>query len=237
MSSREALDDVAAVGHHQQLPAGGEGAALLGGVGALDTGPRLEQADRRGAGLLAHRNEEALVRLGVDDHALVHDHVLLQRAFEVVAEGGVRAVGEHVAIVGLHEGAVADRVALDLRADGDDTGTGLVARHGRGFSGHVAGDRGQLGRAQERLHFTLARVRGEGVQQLGVAEADAGGLDLAQDLRGSGLRYGLLGVQARLVRGHDLDRVLGLGDIGHESITWPPVTGNACPVSYCCETR
>ena len=233
----EPLDDAAALGHHQQLAAGRERASLLSGVGAFDAGPRLEQSHRGRAGLFAHGDEEAFVCLGVDDDALVHEHVLLQRALEVVAEGGVGGGGEHVAIVGLHQGPVADLVALHLRADRHHAGTGLVAGHGRGVTGHVAGDRRQLVRTQEREHLALARVRGEGMQQLGVAEADAGGLDLAQDLGGTRHRHRLGGVERDLVGGHDLDRVLRLGDIGHESITWPPVTGNACPVSYCCATR
>ena len=121
---------MAGVGYHQQLAAGLERASLLGGVGALDAGPRLQQADRRGAGLLAHGDEEALLRLGVDDHALVHQRVLLERALEVVAERGVGAGREHVPVVGLHEGAVADLVVLDLGADSHDPSAGLVAGHG-----------------------------------------------------------------------------------------------------------
>ena len=75
------------------------------------------------------------------------------------------------------------------------------------------------------------------MQQLGVAEADAGGLDLAQDLGGTQLRHRLGRVEPGLVGGDDLDRVLGRWDVGHDSITWPPVTGKAWPVSYCWATR
>ena len=228
---------MAALGHHQQLAAGREGASLLGRVGTFDAGPRLQQAHRRGAGLVAHGDEEALLRLGVDDHALVHQRVLLEGALEVVAERGIGAGGQHVAVVGLHEGSVTDLVVLDLGAHGHDASAGLVAGHRGGLTRHVAGDGGQLCRRQEGEHLALARVRSEGMQQLGVAETDAGGLDPAQDLGGAQLRHGLLRVEHGLVRGHDLDRVLGLGDLSHESITWPPVTGSACPVSYCCETR
>ena len=142
-----------------------------------------------------------------------------------------------MAVVGLHQGSVADLVVLDLRADGDHASAGLVAGHGGRLAGHVAGDGGQLLGRQEGEHLALARMRGESVQQLGVAEADAGGLDLAQDLGGAQLGHRLGRVEHGLVGGHDLDRVLGLRDLGHESITWPPVTGNAWPVSYCWATR
>ena len=61
------------------------------GVRRLDAGPRLEERDGGAARLLVDRDQEALARPGLDDHPLVEEHVLLEPALEVVAEGGVRA--------------------------------------------------------------------------------------------------------------------------------------------------
>ena len=82
----------------------------------------------------------------------------------------------------------------------------------------------------------------EGVQQLGVAETDAAGLHLQQHLVGAHLvdRFG--GVEHELVSPDDLDGVLSGGNLAHVlslkfltgqafSMTWPPVTGTAWPVS------
>ena len=231
------VDGVAGVDHHQQAPSGPERCALLGGVGTLHARPRLQQAHRRGTGLLADGDEEALAGLGLDDDALVHQHVLLQAALEVVAEGRIGRCRQHVAIVGLHEGAVTHLVALDTRAHGDDAGTALVSWHGRLVARDVAGDAGQLLGRQEGPHLALARVGLEGMQQLGVAEADAYRFHLAQDLRRAQRGHRLGRVQDGPVGGDDLDRVLGRWDGAHDSITWPPVTGTAWPVSYCWATR
>ncbi len=233
----QALDGVPGIGHDQQRATGLERVPLPGGVGPLDAGPRFEQAHRRGAGFFAHGDEEAFSGVGIDDDPLVHEHVLLQGTFEVVAERGIGRGREHVAVVGLDQGAVTDLVVLDLGTDGHDASAGLVAGNGGLLAGYVAGDAPQLVWREERQDLALARVRGEGMQQLGVAEADAGRFDPAQDLGGAQLGHRLRGVECDLVGGHDLDRVLRLGDVDHESITWPPVTGSACPVSYCWWTR
>ena len=120
----------------------------------------------------------------IDDDALVHQDVFLQRALEVVAEGGVGAGGGQVAVVGLHEAALADLVVLHLVADGDDAAGDLVAGHGGLVAGDVAGDLGEDVRASRPLTiFALARVLGELLEQLQVGEAQADGLDLG---RGSG---------------------------------------------------
>ena len=239
----QAVDGVAGVGHDQQAATSRQRGTLLGGVGALHAGPRLQQRDRRSAGRLCDGDEEALARVGVHDDALVHDHVLLQPALEVVAEGGIGGGRGQVPVVGLHEDALAHPVVLHRGTDGHDAPAALVAGHRGQLAGHVAGDLGQDLRVQASLHLALAGMVREGVQQLRVGEADAHRLHLDQDLRGPQLRDPLGRVEDDGVRGHELDGALG-GREGrrrlgrrHESITWPPVTGRACPVSYCWATR
>ena len=97
-------------------------------------------------------------------------------------------------------------------------------------------------------------MRRERVQQLGVGEADPHGLDLSRTIWvGPGHRDGLRPVVDDLARDPELDRVLGGREMGHGaapvgiwdgagggaqlSMTWPPVTGSAWPVSYCWATR
>ena len=75
---------------------------------------------------------------GIDHHPLVHHHVLLQAALEIVAEGGVGIGRRQFAVIGLDQAALADLVVGDPFADGDDAAGHLVARHGRLVSGNIA---------------------------------------------------------------------------------------------------
>ncbi len=233
----QAVDDMAGFDHDQQRSAGLQGVALGRGVGALDAGPRFQERHGRRTGLLRHRDEEALPGAGLDDHALVHDHVFLQPAFEVVAEGGIGLVGHEGAVVGLDEDAFTDAMSPDLAADGDDAGTGLVARDRGLLAGHVVGHLGQDGLVDAGDDGTLAWMARPGVQELRITEADPDRLDPRQHLRGAHRADRLGAVEADLVGANELDGVLGLRDPCHDSITWPPVTGRAWPVSYCCATR
>ncbi len=136
--SVDSIPTAPVVGDDQQRAAGLEGVAFAGDVGVLDAGPRLDQGHRRRALFLARRDQETVSVRG-DDHALVEQHVFLEAALEVVAEGRVRAAAVgNCAVVGLHEAALADLVVLDLLADGHDAADDFVSRHGGLAAGHVA---------------------------------------------------------------------------------------------------
>ena len=243
----------AGIGDHQEATGGEESPPLAHRVRGLDTCPWLEQRNRRGGGLLVDGDQEPFARPGLDHHPLVDDDVFLEPALEVVAEGRVGAGRREVAVVGLDEDPLADPVVRDALADRDDPGDDLVPRDRGRLAGDVARDLRERLRREAADHLALAGMVREGVQQLGVREADADGLDAQEDLRGPRGRHRLGPVVDGLARGHDLDGVLGGRDgdagggglghcggssaMGQLSMTWPPVTGSACPVSYCWATR
>jgi hypothetical protein len=265
---RQPLDRVPRVRHDQQATARRQRRALAGRVRRLDAGPRLEERDCRPGRLLVDRDQEAPSGPGLDDHPLVQEDVLLEPALEVVAERRVRGGGRQMAVVGLDEDALAGSVAAHVVTDRDDPARALVPRHRRPVARDVAGVLGECGRVQAREHVALPRMRGEGVEQLGVGEADPDRLDLHDELGRAGHGHGLGPVVDQLPGTDDLDRVLGRrqrrdgrqgfvhlaaprggsswrrGGNGRGpgrprvrvavqlSITWPPVTGRAWPVSY-----
>ena len=65
----QAIDGVPRLGHHEHPPARLRSVPLRRGIGALDTGPRLEERHRGRTGTLADRDEEAFVRPGLDDRS------------------------------------------------------------------------------------------------------------------------------------------------------------------------
>ena len=85
-----AIRRAARVRDDEQAAAGQRPPPLAIDVRRLDARPRLDQGDRRCARFLAGRDEEPFVGLGLDDHPLVEQDVLLEPAFEVVAERRVR---------------------------------------------------------------------------------------------------------------------------------------------------
>ncbi len=118
----------------------------------------------------------------VNHHALVHQDVFLKRAFEIVAEGGGRAGGGQVAVVGLHQAPLANLVLLDLVADRDDPADDLVARH-RGLApGNVVGHLLQGLGTQPLDDLALAGMLVELLQQLEIGEAKAHAFDLGENL-------------------------------------------------------
>ena len=117
------------VGDHDQPSAGLEGVALGAGVGGLNGRPGLNQGDLGGGGAVRDPQHELLAL--VDDDPLVDHDVLLQRALEVVAEGGVRGRGRHVTPVGLDQHPLPHAEVPDVLTHGDDPRDRLVARHGR----------------------------------------------------------------------------------------------------------
>ena len=96
------------VGHHQQAAARQQCTPVGAGVGVFDAGPRLHQGHGGRAQVLRDGDQVPLTRAGLDHDPLVQQDVLLQAAFEGVAEGGVGASGQQVAVVGLHQAALAD---------------------------------------------------------------------------------------------------------------------------------
>ena len=120
--------------------------------------------------------------------------------------------------VGLHQNAVTDTPVLDRVTHGDDPTDRLMPGHDRLGVRLVAGDLGQLLRGQPSDHVGLARVRIEGVQQLGVGEADPAGLDLEQQLVRARSADRLVGDDLDLVETGDQDGVLGGGETGHRCV-------------------
>ena len=163
----------------------------------------------------------------------------------VGTEGGVGGLRREVAIVGLDQTPLADSMAPDLVANDDDTPHRLVARnHGERARG-IGRNLGQHFGSKPREDLALAWMACEGVQELRVGEADADRFHLHQDLMRARNRHCLGAVVNRSPGVDDLDRVLGGGNARrvragsvqasvphYRSITWPPVTGTAWPVSY-----
>jgi hypothetical protein len=208
----DAFDSVARVRDHEQPPAREWLLSLAIDVRRLDARPRLDQRDRRCARLLANRNEETFVGSGLDDHPLVEQHVLLEPALKVVAEGGVGGLRREVAIVGLDQAPLAELVAANLVAHGDDVTHRLVPGDGRQSARRIRWNLGQHFRRQPRENLALARVAGERVQELGIGEADPDRFHLYQDLVRARLRDGLGAVVDGSAGVHDLDRMLGGGN-------------------------
>ena len=128
---------LAPVGHDDQQPAAGlDGVSFAGGVGSLDARPRFDQRHRRGALVLARRNQKT-IPIRRDDHALVEQRVFLQAALKVVSERRVGAARRgQLAVVGLHQAALANLVMFHLIADGNDPADDFVSRHGGQAAGH-----------------------------------------------------------------------------------------------------
>jgi hypothetical protein len=206
---RQPLDRVPRVRHDEQATARCQRRAPAGRVRRFDAGPRLEERDCRPGRPLVDRDEEALPGPGLDDHPFVQDDILLEPALEVVAERRVRAGGRQVAVVGLDEDALAGAVAAHVAADRHDPTGAFVPRHRGPVARDVAGVLGERGRVQARQHLALPRMRGEGMQQLGVGEADPDRLDLHDELCRAGHGHGLGPVVDQQPGADDLDRVLG----------------------------
>ena len=69
----------------------------------------------------------------------IQQDILLERAFEIVAERGIGIGGGQPAVIGLHKETLADFVAGDAGADLDDADDGFMAGHHRFVAGHVVG--------------------------------------------------------------------------------------------------
>jgi hypothetical protein len=150
-----------------------------------------------------------------------------------------------VPVVGLDKAALADAMAADLVAHRDDAPNGLVPGDRGQPLRNIRGDFGQHVSVEAREDHALAGMACERMKELRVGEADPARFHPHQDLVRSGPRHGLLAVVDDPAGVDDLDRVLGGGNgplvrlrSGHSlaphyfSITWPPVTGMAWPVSY-----
>ena len=111
---------------------------MLLDIGILDARPRFHQREGGGGQIFGDGNEHGFAVRGGDD-AFVQKDILLERAFEVVAEGGVGVGGGQPAVIGLHEVALAHLVAFDIGADLDDADHRLMAGHSRFVAGHIVG--------------------------------------------------------------------------------------------------
>ena len=114
------------VADDEQAAAGLQRPPLDLGVGVLDTGPRLDQRQCRSRQILGRRDQHQLA-VGRGDDPLVEQHIFLQSALEIVAEGGVGLVGRQPAVVGLDDEPLAGLVAVDAGSDLDDANDRLVA--------------------------------------------------------------------------------------------------------------
>ena len=202
------------VADHQQPPARFERPALDLGIGALDAGPRLDQSERRGRQVLRRRDQHRLAFRRCD-HPLVEQHVFLQAALEVVAEGGVGRVGRQPAIIGLDDEAFAELVALDAVADLDDAHHRFMAGNGRRIAGNVVRHLGQGLRRQAVEHARLAAVPGELLEQLEIGEAQADRLDLGEHLVRARLDDRLGRIEFELVGTDQLDGALRVWNVVH----------------------
>ena len=115
-----------------------------------------------------------------------------------------------LAIVGLHQHALADLVACDALADGDDAADGFVARDGGLAQRDVAGNLLEHLARQAADDLALARVVGELLEQLEVGEAQAHGLDLGQHLVRPRWVHALGAIERQLARSDKLDGELRL---------------------------
>ncbi len=166
---------------HQEAPARQKPPSLTERVRRLDARPRLHERDRRRSQVVAHRDQEPFAGVRLDDHALVHQDVLLEPALEVVAE---RRVGRHrrqVAVVRLHQAALPDPVVPHRAPDDHDPADHFVAGDRRRLTGHVARDLREDSGIDPAEHPALARMRRERVHELGVGEADADRLHPGKD--------------------------------------------------------
>ena len=190
-------------------PAAAERSAPLGlRVGSLDAGPRFEERDGGGAGGFPDGDEEALARSRLDDHPLVHDDVFLEPALEVVAERGVGTRGGQVPVVGLHEASFTDAMAPHVGADRHDAAHHLMTGDRGQLARDVARDLRQDGRVETGQDLALARMRREGMEQLGIREADADSLDPGEDLVRTGRSDRLCPIVDEPRGSHELDGVL-----------------------------
>ena len=159
-----------------------ESLALFLDVGIFHAGPRFDEGEGGGGQIFRHGNEHRFA-VGRGDDALVEQDVFLERAFKVVAEGGVGVGGGHPAVIGLHEVTPADVVARDLAADFDDAQDGFVAGDGRFVVGDVVGHLLQSGGVDAGDDGRFAGVAGELFpREFEVGEAEADYFDSAQDL-------------------------------------------------------
>ncbi len=213
-------DGAAGVGDDQQFAGGFEGLAFGVDVGIFDAGPGLDEGDGTGAEIFGDGDQEALAGL-VDDHAFVHQDVFLQRAFEVVAEGGIGTGGWEAAIIGLDEAALADLVMFDLVSDGDNPASDFVAGDRGFFIGDVAGDlfrRARIlsvGRLMAMDRLLQGGWLGELFEEFEVGEAEADAFGFDEDFVRAGLEDWFGAVEFELAGADELDGDLGFGEIGH----------------------
>ena len=215
---------------------------------------------RRGSGTARPSPGSMIIRSSRSD-------VLLEPALEVVAEGGVRAGRRQVPVVGLDEDPLADRVARDGRPDGDDParrprGRGRSAARPARSSGSPRAppasrppETSALRRCVVKACSSLVsekqmpdRLDPEHELRRARARAPAWpGCGRAARARRTGSRAGSPAAPAAgasvvhlvvLVAGGDGSVGTACAPVAAQlSITWPPVTGRAWPVSYCWATR
>ena len=215
--ARQFVDDCRVdrrVAGHEQPAARLQRPPLDFGVGVLDAGPWLDQRQRRSRQVFG-RGDQHRLALGRGDDPLVEQHIFLQPALEVVAEGGVGLVGRQPAIVGLYDEPFADLVAVDPRADLDDADDGLVAGNGRRVAGDVVGHLGQRPRVEAAQDAGLAAVLRELLQQFEIGEAQPDRLDPREHLMWAGAGDRLGGVEFEFVGTDQLDGAFRLGNVVH----------------------
>ena len=202
------------VADHEQAAAGLQRPPLDLGIGVLDAGPRLDQRQRRGRQILGRRDQHRLA-FGRGDDPFVEQHVFLQPALEIVAEGGVGLVGRQPAVVGLDDEPLAGLVAIDARPDLDDADDRLVAGNGRRIARHVVRHLRQRLRVETGQHVGFPAVLGELLEQFEIGEAQADRLDSRQHLMRSrvGDRFG--GIEFELVGSDQLDGALRVRNVVH----------------------
>ena len=247
---------------HEQAAPRRQRLPLAAGVRGLHAGPRLQQRDRGPAGPLARPGSGSarpcpvsmIIRSSRSTYSWRPPSKLYPKA---AFEPGVG----QVPVVGLDEAALADRGGAGHgRADRHDPGTRPRGRaRSAGRPGRSSGSRPAPRASRPAVTSALAEVAREGVEQLGVGEADADRLDPRSRICvGPGTCTALArlwtscpgptnwmaccvggeGAAARLgsVR-HGIGSWSAVGWRHQLSITWPPVTGRAWPVSYCWSTR
>ena len=202
------------VPHDEQAAAGLQRSPLNLGVGVLDARPRLDQRERRRRQILGRRDEHRFAFRRSDD-PLVQQHVFLQPALEVVAEGGVGLVGRQPAVVGLDDEPLARLVAVDPRPDLDDANDGFVAWDGRRVARHVIRHFRQRLCVEPGQDFGLTTVRGELLEQLEIGEAQTDRLDLGEHLMRSRIGDRLGRVELELVGADQLDGAFRLRNVVH----------------------
>ncbi len=185
--------------HYQQAAAAAEVLAFGSNIGTFHTCPRFGQSNRRSAKGIINRNKKTLLGLRLDDDPLVHQHILLQRSFEIITKRTIGIFCFQPPIIGLHQDALADMMMAHLLPDGNDTAAGFMAGNGCLACGPIGRYFRQNAEINPFHDVAFAGMPVKLFKQFQIGKTQSYRFDTSDNLIGSGRIYALGRIDPQLI--------------------------------------